>query len=177
MEPVVERTVREMLADRCYTDIQEGDEPVFFIATKVRSKIVVFYHAKEKLRIEHVRKYQTLLEDEKPLDVIVIHQESITPSAATLLTSLNIIPFHERELWNNLTRHKLYFKHTKLSDEEVLKLLAQYMTTKLLLPMISIHDPVVKYFGWKLGDVVKITRGLGGYQPHTPYYRIVTEMH
>ena len=56
------------------------------------------------------------------------------------------------ELAVNLVKHKLVRKHSKVPDSElrVLKIKREE------LPAILSSDPIVKYNGWRKGDVVKI---------------------
>ncbi len=49
-------------------------------------------------------------------------------------------------------------KHEILKEEEAIKLLKRYNISKKQLPRMAKSDPVVKFIGAKIGDVIKITR-------------------
>lgn len=183
MHVKLERTLREMLADRGYKSVdvlpEEDDERGCKWATCSGPglvNLVVFSSTDDKVRVEHVRAYIDCLDSLANYSGLLVHEGDITPSALTLLTSGKIQTFHKSYLWNNITRHELYFPHTLLSEDEAQKLISSLKTTKDKLPRISCADPVVKYFGWGVGAVVKIQRKLGGMQITQPYWRVVTEV-
>ena len=66
-----------------------------------------------------------------------------------------------RQLCFNITRHTLVPKHER----------AEYVGNTRELPQISITDPVVAYYGYRPGDVLKITRTFTT-QP-VDFYRVV----
>ena len=73
----------------------------------------------------------------------------------------------------NITKHILVPKHTKMSEEEVRKLLAElYIQNKFHLPIMLKNDPITRYLDLSSGDVCRITR----YSPtcgHYFSYRVV----
>lgn len=64
--------------------------------------------------------------------------------------------FSDQELYVNPLENSLVPLHELLSREEKNELLKKYSE----IPRISIEDPVVKFYGWRLGNVVKITRDI-----------------
>ena len=81
--------------------------------------------------------------------------------------------FFDKQLVINPTRHVLYSQHELLTDVQTKELLSQLNTSikfgadtsnrlinvnLLMLPKIKISDPIVRYFDWPLGKVVKIYR-------------------
>lgn len=64
--------------------------------------------------------------------------------------------FMDSELQFNKSRHILVPKHELLSEEEG----NQYKKTYKAPPQILITDPIVKYYGWKIGDVIIIYRDI-----------------
>ena len=67
----------------------------------------------------------------------------------------------------NITKHHLVPKHTKLSPEERSSFVSTYGDN---IPIIKQTDPISRYWGFKIGDIVKIDRNCG-----TISYRIVRE--
>lgn len=58
--------------------------------------------------------------------------------------------------------------HEMLSEEETTELLRVHNIVKDHLPKIPAHDPIVRWNGWTVGDIIRIHRVDG-----TLYYRLV----
>jgi DNA-directed RNA polymerase I, II, and III subunit RPABC1 len=59
----------------------------------------------------------------------------------------------------NITKHVLVPKHTKISEDDIRKLLAElYIQNKFHLPVMLKSDPITRYLDLSSGDVCKITR-------------------
>lgn len=67
------------------------------------------------------------------------------------------ITYHTR-LLINVTKSFLVPQHDKLSEEEVNDLLQKTGWTRDSLQGISYKDPVVLHYGFKIGDIIRITR-------------------
>ena len=59
---------------------------------------------------------------------------------------------------NEILKHKLIPKHTKISEEEGNELLKKLNIEKKLLPVILKNDPAISHLELKKGDVIKIER-------------------
>ena len=66
--------------------------------------------------------------------------------------------FHEDELCIDITKHTYVPKHILMTDDEKKELLARYRIKECQLPKIQRKDPVARYMGLKMGQVVKIIR-------------------
>ena len=79
-----------------------------------------------------------------------------------------------KQLQFNITKHVLVPTHTKCNDEEINELLKTYnLLTKVQLPLISRDDPVIRYYNYKPGDVIKITGTKMSFNPNYEFYRTV----
>ena len=78
--------------------------------------------------------------------------------------------FFVDELIANPIGNKMVPKHKLCTKTMVEKLLCKHSITIDALPKIFLRDPIVRWYGWKIGDVIKITRPNGEL-----YYRIVVE--
>lgn len=58
----------------------------------------------------------------------------------------------------DIQEHKRIPKHTKIGEEEILKLLEQYNISLKQLPKILKTDPALRALDAKPGDVIKIER-------------------
>jgi len=64
-----------------------------------------------------------------------------------------------KQLKYNPTKHKLVPKHIKCSDQEIEEVIKIYnITNKLQLPIILKEEPIVKYYNFKSGDIIKVLR-------------------
>lgn len=92
-------------------------------------------------------------------NAIIILKYGLTPSAKNEVNAIgNTQWFVEKELVVNLTRHTRACKHEVISDHEKRALLAKYKIKESQLPRILLSDPMAKYLGLELGQVVKIYR-------------------
>lgn len=75
----------------------------------------------------------------------------------------------------NPTKHYLSPKYKKLDEDQIkeLKTLFEIDNLKSTLPLILDSDPIVKWFGWIVGNVLKITRT---YPKENEYYRYVMSL-
>jgi DNA-directed RNA polymerase subunit H (RpoH/RPB5) len=76
--------------------------------------------------------------------------------------------FFVDELVANPVGNKMVPKHELCTHKMVEGLLRRYSITLDMLPKIALRDPIVRWYGWKVGDVIKITRPSGEL-----YYRMV----
>jgi len=67
--------------------------------------------------------------------------------------------------------HILQPKHTKLSSQEIDKLLTDLNISPIQLPKIKINDPALPE-GIEMGDIIKIERTTSGKK--TYYYRVIS---
>jgi len=67
--------------------------------------------------------------------------------------------------------HILQPKHTKLKQDEVVKLLSKYNISLAQLPKISKEDPIIFDLNPQLGEVIKIERKTA--EGSEDYFRVV----
>lgn len=114
--------------------------------------------------------------------VIVIATAKFSPASKQLLTKDYDVRI---QFWNigevHPPNHILQPKHILLPPEkkrEILEKMAKGPTKVNIsqLPKIFENDPVVKYYGWKPGNLVKINRpniGLSTFVDESIYYRLI----
>ena len=78
--------------------------------------------------------------------------------------------FYYKYLLFNFSKNILVPKHEKLSLEEK-QLQNTIVSNKINLGVISITDPIVKYYGYEIDDIVKITRNKNN--SSSVFYRLV----
>src|ERR1700743_357512 len=77
--------------------------------------------------------------------------------------------FFVDELIADPVGNRMVPKHELCTDRMVERLLRKHSITIDALPKIFLRDPIVRWYGWQVGDVVKITRPSGEL-----YYRMVS---
>jgi len=114
------------------------------------------------------------MEQKKVDKLIIIIHDKIT---SVVTNTINILKdkaqvFNEDELIINITEHAFVPKHIKLNNDEKEELLSYYNASEKQIPVIYLNDPVVKYYNWNIGDLIRIERYNGTPHPSI-YYRIV----
>jgi DNA-directed RNA polymerase subunit H (RpoH/RPB5) len=177
----VKQTVREMMADRGYTDPREQkstlDTPIWVSCNDIE-ECFIFFCVEPKLGAQEFRKFQTILDNHKIHHCIVVSNQGITPFTSSMLQSLDpreleveIFPY--KYLTRNPTRHSLYRPHRALTEQEkTVAVLHTYHAKEEQIPILFRDDRICQYFNYPVGTVVEITRCYGGVGPYTTY-RIV----
>ena len=165
------RTIKEMFIQRGYTNVEDTKTSITAIKQD-GDKICAFKTVFSKFDMDDFRNCVGTIQNTNISHVVVVFDE-ITPAAKGLLTrtadlrlaagddKFQMESFFSKTLKFNLTKHRLYCPHEKIPANEAVKIMDKYQA-------IKITDPVVHFFGWKKGDLIKITRKTG-----IPAYRIV----
>ena len=136
----------------------------------------VYFATDIKVPVRKMREYIQHMEDHKVNHAIVVYAQQITPGAkAELSQKYDIETFQAVELYENRTRHSLVPRHEKIATEqEVQEIMRRYhITSKNEFPIYYLTDPIVRYYHWSPGTVVRIQRRLGGLKEPEVYYRQV----
>lgn len=107
--------------------------------------------------------------------LILISDTTPSPQAKSILTNAPGYEFFDiLRLQSNITKHKLQPKFEPMSDEDIAK---EIRLDVAKLPRINIEDPIIKYYKWPVGTVLRKTeRGLpGNYQREYISYMIVND--
>jgi DNA-directed RNA polymerase subunit H (RpoH/RPB5) len=189
------KTVREMLIDRGYViensdTLPRSDEECekYYDNNEVLMQAHLSKNENVTIKVLNAREAKisksnaTHLFEEYGNQNCILIMTGMTPPAKKIIEKMKKCEvFNENELLRNPTRHKLYSPHEALSKEEEKKVLAAFKCVKDQLPGIikfsqrGLPDPIVKYYNWDLGTVVKITRCMGGTQEPSIYYRVVRQ--
>jgi len=155
--------LNEMLIDRGY-DFNENENVYIKDGNKLRYFICIHM----KVNIDIVKQYIQELEQFEIYHCIIIYNQMITSSTKKIfehMIKFTFEIFHLNELQYNITKHCLYFPHSKLSLEDIQKMKSNILKQ---LPIILKSDPVCRYFSFDKGDVLKIIR-----PNNTIIYRVV----
>lgn len=129
------------------------------------------------LGIAPIRSYVSTMKERGCVSAILVVCGSLTSPAVSMLRelesqSLFIAAFNESDLLVDIYEHEKVPLHEPLSADEKAAVLAQFKISGKQLPEMQRHDPMARYLGLKVGDVVRIRR----VSPTTGfdlYYRIV----
>ena len=139
---------KEMFDTRGYTIICEEEH----LLLGINENQVVSVIVKQKVGLQELKQCYILWEKQKADQRILIYH-SLTPQAKHLIqANLPIETFQHSEMLFNITRHHWVPPH-RLSNIQHLE--------KTKYPCILHTDPVVKFLGFKVGQVVEITRPNG----------------
>jgi DNA-directed RNA polymerase I, II, and III subunit RPABC1 len=178
-------TLRKMLMRRGYTvpdavmaETQASLEQLFsqseepdltFTVTRPRTPdaietLMVFFPTDMKnIGINPIRDYLTVMAEHECTNAIIVVHEGLTSPAVTMLRDLelkgiNIAAFTEGDLLVDIYEHEKVPRHILLTPDEKAALLRRIRGTVEHLPKIQRHDPMARYLGLKVDDVVKIIR-------------------
>jgi DNA-directed RNA polymerase I, II, and III subunit RPABC1 len=136
-------------------------------ARKNNNIILVFINDDDKLNIQGIKDKISIMNKEGANRCIIIYKSNVTSSAKKSLETLEyefeLFALHELQL--NITRHRLVPRHSKVLLSEKEELDKKY---KGKLPALLHTDPVSRYYSYKKGDYIRITRKDG-----TIMYRVV----
>jgi len=137
---------------------------IFAIDDKNKNKVFITISNEDKVNVKLIKEYHTFIEKNNITHFILIC-ENITSTVNEILNlmKIRVEVFNTNELQYNILEHSYVPKHEKIeiTDEATKKDLVNY-------PKILFTDPVVRFMGFVVGDVIKITRKNG-----TIYYRCV----
>lgn len=171
VEIQIRKTVNEMIEQRGYRII--GVEDDILVAVKPNEeKMCVFLKVNEKFNIDEFKNCVANMEEMNIHHSIVICND-ITPATKKMLMnttglrtatnskSKDIESFMAQDLRVNKTKHRLVPKHEKVPADEAVRIMDKY-------PILKFSDPIARFYAFKRGDLIKITR-------HDGYvaYRIV----
>jgi DNA-directed RNA polymerase I, II, and III subunit RPABC1 len=126
-------------------------------------QLFVFFPDEEKVGVKPIKTYCERMKSEQVLKAIIVVKVNLTPFAKQAIREMSqrgykVEYFRDAELLVDITEHKLVPEHVLLSPQQKQELLARYRLKETQLPKIQLADPVARYLGLKVGEVVKIVR-------------------
>ncbi|CAH6420207.1 DNA-directed RNA polymerase subunit RPB5 [uncultured virus] len=149
----------------------------------VRRSMLVYYGGKtatqKQVSAEVVREFIALVQQYGIYEAILIVDASLSSTGTQELSALTLTRwqvFFDEDLTYNPTRHVDTPRHELLSPEEREAKLREMKTDISKLPIIQYGDPVVRYYGWVPGSIIRIHRddsALSILAPKSINYRVV----
>ena len=147
--------------DFCQKYKEKSDLTMVFFDNNQNS-IFIFYPNDEKVGVKQLRLYLDIMVNENIKNAILIVKECVTGFAKQELNSdiseYRIEDFTESEMQYDITEHQLQPKFEVLTPYQKNILLKKYNITDDNLPIIIQTDPIARYYGLSIGDILKITR-------------------
>jgi DNA-directed RNA polymerase subunit H (RpoH/RPB5) len=156
VHPTVIRNIKDMCEDRGYNILCEKDGEI------ITDKCYILFTKDIKININYIKELTRLMTEQSLEHIVVVYNGNITMNAQSIndiQMLYNIEFFSEKSFMYNITKHALVPLHEKLcKTSEEYRLIA---TERHNLPHIFEKDPVCKYYNFKQGDVLRITRNRG----------------
>lgn len=161
MNDNVRVTLRDMLRDRHYIDIEVENDTTLIASKSPTDKVMVYFIYDTKVSVKHIKNIKDMLDDEIKT-LILVYKNVITAFAKQfIVTDMNNIfvqAFSETDLSFNVTKHTLVPKHEVLTSDEKRAIMRQYKASLKQFPLLLSSDPIARYYGLLPGAMVRITR-------------------
>ena len=149
------KTIYEMLRDRNYKNIVEEDNDIII----ADNTLLVFFSNYQKINKDNIQTFTSKdLQTRGISHGIFVYPNTITSTAKNVvlnnrIDNIFIELFHLVNLQYNITKHRLVPRHSLVNLDEAKDLKLKYGKD---LPKIYISDPVVIYYNFARGDILKI---------------------
>jgi len=163
IHPNIIKNIKEMCKDRGYIILDEKENEI------ITNECYIIFTNDIKININYIKDITHMMTEQEINHVVIVYNGNITINNHNLkeIKSIyNIEFFNEPLFMFNITEHELVPKHERLSKKD-----ADYNAIykeKPHLPHILEHDPICKYYNFKAGEILKITR-----KNNTIAYRLV----
>ena len=150
------------------TLVESENETKAFTFSKGKDKVFVWYFCYEKMNIDSIKEFIRLLEFHEIVHGIIVYQNTITASSRKVIENLfqfNIELFELKEMQYDITMFRYFCPHEKLDAVQTAEMRKKFGTS---LPSLLRTDPIVRYYHFQKGDVIRVTRRNG-----TQIYRLV----
>lgn len=136
-----------------------------------------------QVKVDQVREFvfrvMEIMCNVSPCEAVLVSSGDLTPTANSILKPIanSYVMFLENDLIFPVIDHGYVPKHTKMTEQEKAIFTYTTGTTAEKNPLIRLNDPVVKFYGWKVGDMIRISRDYSCFclpADHSCSYRTVT---
>jgi DNA-directed RNA polymerase subunit H (RpoH/RPB5) len=196
--PKLRQNIERMLSDRGYVCVKDKinwpqdlkvdekamkqDMPEYQFGAyhpETRDIIYIVYCQETKINIPQTRDFKMAFEQFNMQHIIIINSDHVNANIESSFKSVENLPlrieyFACAELLHIIVDHKLVPRNEVVPLAEIPHLLKRYKLQHVQqLYHYRTQDPVVKYYGWLPGVVVKVTRLFGGAREPEIVYRVV----
>jgi len=146
----------------------ENNTRAFLFSHATRSDVLVWYFCYDKMNIDSIKEFIHLLENQQIKHGIIVYQNTITTSTRKVIENLfqfRIELFELKEFQYDLTQFRYFCPHDVLEPATMADMRKKFGSS---LPSLLRTDPVVRYYNFQKGDIIRIARKNG-----TQAYRVV----
>jgi DNA-directed RNA polymerase I, II, and III subunit RPABC1 len=167
------------------TDVRERIRILTSRVDNSSEELMVFFSGEKKLTRDVVMRFCSQMEERQQevgtpvTKAIIIYPSDVVAMALNHIESLlqkdvKIELFKEEKLVVNITEHKWVPKHEALTSSQTEELKQRYKLKDVSqLPRISNADPIALYYGWSVGQVIKIIRPSETAGRYVTYRRVI----
>jgi len=161
-----------MLTRRGYAKFREipteNNTTAFVFTHLTRDTLLVWFFCHDKMNIDSIKEFIHLLEEHEIKHGLIVYQNTVTTSTRKVMENLfqfKMELFELKELQYDLTEFRYYCPHELLEPAKMSEVRKKFGTS---LPTLLRTDPVVRYYHFQKGDIIRITR-----KNNTQIYRMV----
>ena len=148
----------EMFIQRGYIIVEKDDERILAIKEDGKQICAFINKLGAKFNVERIQECISMMREMDVYHGLIVYMDTATPVAKKIVEEsqkMKIELFHEKELQYNLTKHYLVPLHELKYKKDNLEA-KDFKKNKY--PIISQKDPVSRFYGWSVGDVIQVTR-------------------
>jgi DNA-directed RNA polymerase I, II, and III subunit RPABC1 len=142
-----------------------GLSRIYYNSDQTR-RMLVYYGSRtssdqKQIPSDVIKEFVILVQRYRIDEAILIVDVQISTTGNGILNDLTLTQwqvFHDDQLTYNPTHHIMTPRHELIPREEEIQLLRDMRADKSQLTIIQSTDPIVKYYGWQIGGIVRIYR-------------------
>ena len=136
---------------------------------KAIGSILVTYEKREAssqtISVTAIKDFTDTIRKQRVTEAILIADAKLSSKAkediksfTKLYDNINITVFKLDELTYNPVKHVSQAEYQLIDYKESVNLLREMKITRMKLPLLQITDPISKYYGFKIGDMIRVIR-------------------
>lgn len=182
-----EEYLRQVILDGDNWDVfEEKHQQLKQVGVSVQ-KVLYVHHVYvvggTQVKVDQVREFvfrvMEIMCNVSSCEAVLVSSGDLTPTANSILKPIadSYVMFLENDLIFPVIDHGYVWKHTKMTEQEKAIFTYTTGTSAEKNPLIKLSDPVVKFYGWKVGDMIRISRDYSCFCLPADYscsYRTVT---
>ena len=152
------QTCTEMFSQRGYEILEETEEQII-AAKQDDTQVMAFFFKGDKFNVKNIQSYIGVMNELGIYHAIVIYENGVTSFTKKVVeqsSEMEFELFSKDDLQYNITKHILQPEFEKLDPEESEEFKKKY---GLKFAVLRKDDPIVKFYNYKRGDVIRVTRG------------------
>ena len=151
------KIIEKLLAFRNFKIIERDDTK--FIAQNNEKFLIVIFSIYPTLNIEGIKEYLNIVNTLDFSHMIIVYNKSITSSSKKIIKYMKVkginIEIFQSDKLVDISAHRLFRPHEKVTGDEEAEIRQKYGSN---LPKILTSDAMVLWYGFEIGDILRISR-------------------